>query len=46
VWVLEVIGEFTGIGYELANIVIFVIAQPALLIVLYIFWRKEINKNK
>jgi hypothetical protein len=33
VWVLEVIGEFTGMGYELANIVIFVIAQPALIIV-------------
>ena len=30
VWVLEVIGEVTGMGYELANIVIFVILQPGL----------------
>ena len=28
VWILEVIGEVTGMGYELANIVIFVILQP------------------
>ena len=28
--VLEVIGEVTGMGYELANIVIFVILQPGL----------------
>jgi hypothetical protein len=47
VWVLEVIGEFTGMGYELANIVIFVIAQPALILLLYMLWKKEkkINKN-
>ena len=46
VWVLEVIGNVTGMGYELANIVIFVILQPLLILIFFILWRKEINKNK
>ena len=46
VWVLEVIGEFTGMGYELANIVIFVIVQPALIFIFYALWKKEKKKNK
>ena len=45
VWVLEVIGDVTGMGYELANIVIFVILQPALIILFFILWRRERNKN-
>jgi len=46
VWVLEVIGNVTGMGYELANIVIFVILQPALILLFYILWRREKKKNK
>ena len=41
VWVLEVIGEVTGMGYELANIVIFVILQPTLILLFFIMWRFE-----
>jgi hypothetical protein len=46
VYVLEVIGNLTGMGYELANIVIFVILQPALILLFFILWRVEKNKNK
>ena len=46
VYVLEVIGAVTGMGYELANIVIFVILQPALILLFFVLWRKEVNKNK
>jgi hypothetical protein len=46
VFILEVIGEFTGMGYELANIVMFVIIQPGLILLFYILWRKEKKKNK
>ena len=46
VYVLEVIGKYTGMGYELANIVIFVIIQPALIILFYSLWKKEKRKNK
>ena len=46
VWVLEVIGNVTGMGYELANIVIFVILQPALILLFFILWRIEKRKNK
>ena len=46
VFVLEVIGDFTGMGYELANIVIFVIIQPSLILLFYLLWRKEKRKNK
>ncbi|WP_440681612.1 hypothetical protein [Candidatus Pelagibacter sp. HIMB1623] len=45
VYVLEVIGNVTGIGYELANIVIFVIIQPLLILVFFILWKKEKKKN-
>jgi hypothetical protein len=47
VWVLEVIGEVTGMGYELSNIVIFVILQPGLILLFFILWRrqKKINSN-
>jgi len=45
VYVLEVIGNVTGMGYELANIVIFVIIQPFLILIFFILWRKENNKN-
>jgi len=49
VYVLQVIGgapgEF-GFGYYLANIIIFVIFQPALILLFFILWRKEKKKNK
>ena len=45
VWVLEVIGEVTGVGYELVNIVIFVILQPGLILLFFILWRNQKNKN-
>ena len=41
IWVLEVIGEVTGMGYELANIIIFVILQPGLILLFFILWRFE-----
>jgi len=46
VFVLEVIGDVTGMGYELANIVIFVIIQPSLILLFYLLWRREKRKNK
>ena len=45
VYVLELIGNITGMGYELANIVIFVILQPALILLFFVLWRKEVKKN-
>ncbi len=46
VYVLEVIGAVTGMGYELTNIVIFVILQPALILLFFVLWRKEVNKKE
>ena len=47
VWVLEVIGEVTGMGYELANIAIFAILQPGIILLFFILWKrqKKINRN-
>ena len=49
VYVLQVIGgnpgEF-GYGYYLANILIFVILQPALIILFFVLWKLEKKKNK
>ena len=43
--VLLFIGDTTGMGYELANIVIFVILQPALILLFFILWRREKSKK-
>lgn len=49
VYLLQVIGgkpgEF-GHGYYLANLIIFVILQPALIILFFTLWRIEKKKNK
>ena len=49
VYVLQVIGgapgEF-GYGYYLANILIFAVLQPALILLFFILWRIERRKNK
>ena len=49
VYVLQVIGGTPGqfgFGYYLANIIIFVILQPALILLFFILWKKEKRKNK
>ena len=45
VYILEIIGDFTGMGYELANIVIFVILQPTLILLFFVLWILEKKKN-
>ena len=45
VLVLELIGQWTGMGYELANIVIFVVLQPLLIIFFLTLWLLEKRKN-
>jgi len=45
VLVIDIIGDITGMGYELTNIVLFVILQPALIILFYALWRREKNKK-
>jgi len=47
--ILQVIGGAPGeygFGYYLANIIIFVILQPALILLFFILWRTEKRKNK
>ncbi|WP_440653380.1 hypothetical protein [Candidatus Pelagibacter sp. HIMB1542] len=46
VYVLEVIGNVTGMGYELANIVIFVFIQPLLILIFFYLWKKEKKKKR
>ena len=49
VYILQVIGGVPGeygFGYYLANIIIFVIIQPGLILLFFILWRKEKRKNK
>ena len=48
VYILQVIGGTPGeygFGYYLANIIIFVILQLALILLFFILWRKEKKKN-
>ena len=45
VLILEVIGEWTGMGYNLANIVIFIALQPGLILLFFILWRREKKKS-
>ena len=46
--ILQVIGGDPGnfgFGYYLANIIIFVIIQPGLILLFFILWRNEKKKN-
>ena len=48
VYILQVIGGTPGeygFGYYLTNIIIFVVLQPALILLFFILWRKEKRKN-
>ena len=37
--------DFIGISYELLNIIIFIFAQPILILLFFILWRIERRKN-
>ena len=43
--ILQLIGDVTGMGYNLANLVIFVILQPALIVLFFVLWRREVASN-
>ena len=43
---IEYLGNLSGLGYELTNIVLFVIIQPLLILVFLFLWLKERRKNK
>jgi hypothetical protein len=45
VFILVDIADFFGISYEAANIIIFVIIQPSLIIVLFVLWQIEKIRN-
>lgn len=42
VLVLQMIGESTGMGYKLANLVIFIFVQPGLTLLFFILWRIKV----
>ena len=47
-WCVEIlvnIGDFTGWGYELANIIIFVFLQPGLILLFFCLWIRAKIKN-
>ena len=46
VLVLEIMAEYTGMSYELINILIFVILQPLLIFIFFYLWRREKKKFK
>ena len=39
--VLKVGGDLTGLGYNLLNILVFIILQPTLILLFFILWRVE-----
>ena len=41
VLVLENMAQYTGMSYELINILIFVILQPLLILIFFCLWRRE-----
>ena len=44
--VLVDLAELLGLSYEALNIIIFIIVQPALIVLFFILWRIEKRKNK
>ncbi len=45
VMLIQWLGEVTGLGYNLTNLALFVVLQPALIIVFFILWRREVGKR-
>lgn len=45
VYILVLIGDITGMGYNLANIVIFVLLQPGLILLFMYLWLREKRKK-
>lgn len=45
VYILQIIGNVTGMGYNLANLVIFVVIQPALILLFFVLWRRALKKH-
>ena len=43
--VLQWLGYWTGMGYQLANLVIFVVLQPGLILLFFVLWRIEARRN-
>ena len=43
--VLQWLGYWTGMGYQLANLVIFVVLQPGLILLFFVLWRIEVRRN-
>lgn len=49
VYVLQVLGGTPGsygYGYYLANLIVFVVIEPALIMLFFTMWRMEKRKNK
>ena len=46
VLVLETMAEYTGMSYELINILIFVILQPLLILIFFCLWRRDRHKYR
>ena len=44
--ILQVWGKWTGLGYNLLNIIIFIILQPLLILIFFVLWRIEVSKRK
>ena len=38
--------NWTGLGYNLLNIVFFIILQPVLILIFFVLWRLEVFKHK
>ncbi len=39
-------GRWTGLGYNLLNIIIFIVLQPLLILIFFVLWRIEMSKRK
>ena len=44
--ILQDWGRWTGLGYNLLNIIIFIILQPLLILLFFVLWRIEVSKRK
>ena len=44
--ILQDWGMWTGLGYNLLNIIIFIILQPLLILIFFVLWRIEVSKRK
>ena len=44
--IMQQVGDLTGLGYHAANLLLFILVQPALIILFFLLWKRSCGVPK